>query len=52
MLLLQFYLLDLAYFDQKSTFLADLKNSVKCLSKFLFKDSYRIRTAKSQNCPF
>ena len=27
------------------------KNSVKCLSKFLFKDSYRIRTAESQNYP-
>ena len=26
------------------------KNSVKCLFKFIFKDSYRIRTAGSQTC--
>ena len=52
MLLLPFSLLNLSNFYQKSTFLAGLKkNSVKCSSKFLFKDSYRIRAAGSQNCP-
>ena len=51
--LLEFFLLNLSYFDQKSTFLVGLKKkkkSVKCLSKFLFKDSYRIRTTGSHNC--
>ena len=45
LVLLQFSLLNLCYFDQKSTFLAGLKkkNSVKCLSKN--------RNAGSQNCP-
>ena len=49
--LLQFSLLNFSYFYQNPLFGWLKKDSVKCLSKFPSKDSYRIRTARSQNCP-
>ena len=46
----QFSLLNLSILIKNPVFWLALKNSVKCLSKFLFKDSYKIRIAGSQNC--